>query len=156
MIAERPDTISVYPRANCTRALYYNTETGVMTVESAYVDYVDPLTDSARTCIIPACLKALSLFGGLGVAVAGGINAGIAGGVSAGVAYGAGAELGLELGAKTGWLAHLQPIPKFIANLGFQTTVGFISGGVTAELGWRQFFAGDGAGGLDGGLWVYF
>jgi RHS repeat-associated protein len=89
-------------------------------------------------------------------ATAGAINAGITGGnvglnaleggVSAGVAYGAAAELGLEPGAQSGLLSGLQPEQKFIANLGFQTTVGALSGGVTAKLAGGNFLQGMGQG----------
>ena len=91
---------------------------------------------------VSALMEASAIHFAVGAAT-GAMNAGITGGnvglnaiesgVSAGVAYGAAGELGLEPGAETGWLHALQPEQKFIANLGFQTTVGALSGGVTAN-----------------------
>ena len=74
-----------------------------------------------------------------------GLNA-LESGVSAGVAYGAGAELGMMPGSKTGWLSELNTDEKFVAGIAFHTTVGSLTGGVTAELAGGRFVQGMGQG----------
>lgn len=49
-------------------------------------------------------------------------------------------------GKTTGWFSNLSRNEQFITALGFQTTVGSLSGGVTAELSGGSFLQGMGQG----------